>query len=61
MQDKQQKQQNPSQPANPERLAVSDEAQRTKEQEQKKEQQVPTGNERGEKTDTEGAQAGMGE
>ena len=52
---------NQSQEANPERLAATDEAQRTQQQGKEQGQQIPTGNEREEKTDTDGAQAGMGE
>jgi hypothetical protein len=62
MNDKQHNQQNQSQQANPDRLATTDEAQRTQQGKEKgQEQQIPTGNEREEKTETEGAQAGMGE
>lgn len=54
------KKKDPTQENNPETLAVSDEKQRSGENKENS-QQVPTGNERNEKTDTAGAQAGMGE
>lgn len=59
MQDRDQNnQQNP----NPGKLAVTDEKQRTQAREEDtKQQQVPTGNERNEKTGTDGTKAGMGE
>lgn len=54
------KQSNQSQEANPERLAATDEAQRTQQQGKDQGKQIPTGNEREEKK-TDGTQAGMGE
>ncbi|HYE56740.1 MAG TPA: hypothetical protein VD996_17955 [Chitinophagaceae bacterium] len=57
MQDRQQQEN-----ANPEKLAITDEQQRTTAKEGNQQpQQLPTGNERDEKANTEGAQAGMGE
>ncbi|HYF32609.1 MAG TPA: hypothetical protein VD993_15900 [Chitinophagaceae bacterium] len=47
---------------NPEKLAVSDEAQRTTAKESgERPKATPTGSEREDQTNTEGAQAGMGE
>lgn len=55
-------QQKTEQPANPEKLAVSDEAQRTSTKESgERPKKTPTGNERDNQPDTDGTQAGMGE
>lgn len=65
MQDRSNQQQpDPQKEFNPDTLAASDEAQRQKQGEHGKQdisQQVPTGNEPDEQTDTEGTKAGMGE
>ena len=57
----QERDQNEQQKANPEKMAATDEQQRTKGKEDDKQQQVPTGNEKDQRTDTEGTRAGMGE
>lgn len=53
-------QQNPAKENNPETLAINDEKQRSQDQTETT-NKTPTGNERNEKTDTDGSKAGMGE
>ena len=55
-------QQSPQQQNNPDKLAVTDEQQRQQRgQDTGANQQVPVGNEREQRTETDGSQAGMGE